>query len=254
MPALAKAALQMSALSFPLCAIVFGVNDVYDYESDLRNPRKKAEGMEGGILNPVFHKDVLTAAYWSSAIVMTAAMVCGEPQNVLANAVLVTLGWQYSSPPFRLKEIPVVDSISNGLIVFLAWFIGFSFSGRSIAEAPAKGYMMSLCTAGVHALGAVMDTEADRAAGQKTIAVVLGKRCAAIFAAMCYVIASTTVDANSIFGVYVRCGILIMVIPCIRPTLAHRAFQAIVYFSITMAIGWIGVEGKSRASKILTAV
>ncbi|KAL6303561.1 UbiA prenyltransferase family [Sparassis latifolia] len=185
MPALAKAALQMSALSFPLCAIVFGVNDVYDYESDLRNPRKKAEGMEGGILNPVFHKDVLTAAYWSSAIVMTAAMVCGEPQNVLANAVLVTLGWQYSSPPFRLKEIPVVDSISNGLIVFLAWFIGFSFSGRSIAEAPAKGYMMSLCTAGVHALGAVMDTEADRAAGQKTIAVVLGKRCAAIFAAMC---------------------------------------------------------------------
>ena len=45
--------------------------------------------------------------------------------------------------------------------------------------------MLSLCTTGIHALGAVMDTEADMASGQRTIATAFGKRPAAIFAALC---------------------------------------------------------------------
>jgi len=164
---------------------VFGVNDVYDYASDLQNPRKIADGLEGTVLHPVYHKDVLRVACASSAFIVASALVTGSASNACATILLVLLGWQYSSPPLRLKEVPVLDSLSNGAIVFLAWFAGFSFAGRSIAEAPAKGYMLSLCTAGVHALGAVMDVEADIAARQRTIAVVLGKRPAAMFAAMC---------------------------------------------------------------------
>ena len=45
--------------------------------------------------------------------------------------------------------------------------------------------MLSLCTTGIHALGAIADVEADIAAGQRTIAVALGKRPAAVMAALC---------------------------------------------------------------------
>lgn len=161
------------------------MNDVYDYETDLRNPRKIAEGLEGGILQPVFHKDVLLAAWFSTFLILGVSILSRHPQNITANAAIVFLGWQYSSAPLRLKEVPVLDSISNGLIVFIGWFAGFSFSGGSISNAPAKGYMLSLCTTGIHALGAIVDVESDVAAGQQTIAVALGKRQTAALAALC---------------------------------------------------------------------
>ncbi|KAL6303566.1 hypothetical protein BKA93DRAFT_734791, partial [Sparassis latifolia] len=34
------------------CIVVFGFNGVYEYEYDLRNPRKRVEGLEGGPLVP----------------------------------------------------------------------------------------------------------------------------------------------------------------------------------------------------------
>jgi 4-hydroxybenzoate polyprenyltransferase len=201
------AALQIFALSLPLCIgmhdnrllvalpllhlqlldllVVFGVNDVYDYASDRRNPRKLADNLEGGVLDPAHHSDVLNAAYFSTIFIISSALVNRRRDNTLAAMLLVLLGWQYSSPPLRLKEVPVMDSLSNGAIVFLAWFCGFSFSGLSISDVPFTGIMLSLCTAGIHALGAVVDSEVDFAAGQTTIATALGKRVAAIFAASC---------------------------------------------------------------------
>ena len=52
--------------------------------------------------------------------------------------------------------------------------------------------------------------------------------------------ASTTVDARAIFGIYVRTGLAIMILPCFNVTWAHRSFQAIVYLSIPSAVYWIG--------------
>lgn len=249
---LLRAGVQVFALSYPLCAIVFGVNDVYDYASDVRNPRKIADGLEGSVLHPIYHQDVLRVAYASSAFIVASALLTGTTSNIGATLLLVLLSWQYSSPPLRLKEVPIADSLSNGAIVFLAWFIGFSFSGLSIREAPRKGYMLSLCTAGVHALGAVMDVEADRTSGQRTIATVLGRRPAAIFAALCYLAASTTVAAKSLFGVYVWTGLAIMLVPCIEIAWAHPAFLVIVYWSLASSVIWIGVH-IWRFAKVKTA-
>jgi 4-hydroxybenzoate polyprenyltransferase len=86
----------------------------------------------------------------------------------------------------RFKERPIFDSISNGCIAFLGWFCGFSFSGLSISDIPpGKGTAFGICVVGIHALAALVDSEADTAAGQKTIVTALGERQAAIFAASC---------------------------------------------------------------------
>lgn len=128
---------------------------------------------------------MLTTATVSTVFILLVSLITRNSQNLVACVFLVFLGWQYSAPPLRLKEAPVLDSLSNGTIVFLAWFAGFSLGGNGIRDAPGKGYMLSLCTAGVHALAAIPDIEADVAAGQNTIAVAFGKRPTALFAALC---------------------------------------------------------------------
>jgi 4-hydroxybenzoate polyprenyltransferase len=45
--------------------------------------------------------------------------------------------------------------------------------------------VLPLCLVGAHALAAVADYEADSAAGMRTVATKMGKRPAAIFAAVC---------------------------------------------------------------------
>ncbi|TFK42595.1 UbiA prenyltransferase family [Crucibulum laeve] len=246
---LLRLGLQIAALSMPLSIVVFGINDVYDYDSDIRNPRKMKDGPEGGILHPDHHRSVRLAAYTSTVFIILSSIITQQSQNIIATLFLTLIGWQYSAPPLRLKEQPIVDSLSNGAIVYLAWFCGFSFSGLKISDAPSKGLMLGLCTSGIHALGAVMDMEADIAGGQKTIAVALGPRLAAVFAASCYLMASATVDIDSIFGAYVYAGLFIMLFPCLRVSWAHRAFQGIVYLSISCAVLWIFVRAWSIFSR-----
>ncbi|KDQ14643.1 hypothetical protein BOTBODRAFT_109705 [Botryobasidium botryosum FD-172 SS1] len=183
LPDLVGAAIQILTLSLPLCIIVFGLNDVYDYETDTRNPRK-VDGEDIAVLPPVYHQGVQRAAWISSVVVMAASLGTRRIENILATSALVLLGWQYSAPPIRFKDIPILDSLSNGTIVFLSWLVGFSFGGESIFSTPPKGYMLLLCGAGLHALGAVMDADSDAAAGQRTIATYLGARRATIFATL----------------------------------------------------------------------
>ncbi|KAG8779303.1 hypothetical protein FRC12_024430 [Ceratobasidium sp. 428] len=259
---------QIATLSFPLCIVVFGVNDIYDYASDLLNPRKSATSLEGTILPPAHHGFVHTAAITSSAITLGISLLpylyahhtVGTWQAYspsISTAVLVALGWAYSAPPFRLKEIPIVDSLSNGLIVWLSWFVGFSsccaLVGKrwDLASIPSKGYVLGLVTASVHALGAAADIEADIAAGQRTVATVIGRRGCAILGAVAYALAMTTESPASIFGAYLAGGLGIMLAVCIYPSPAwvHRAFQIIVFWTVIMAVLWFGARIKDKMSK-----
>lgn len=63
-------------------------------------------------------------------------------------------------------------------------------------------------------------------------------------------VAATTEERNSIFGVYLWAGTVVMLIPCLKVSLAQRAFEVIVYMSIACSVVWIGV----RAGSILKVV
>jgi 4-hydroxybenzoate polyprenyltransferase len=168
------------------------------------NPRKSITSLEGTILPPAHHEFVRKAAICSSAGIIAASMIpsfyvtsatdisaslqLNSP--ILSTAALVALGWVYSAPPLRLKEIPIIDSISNGVIVWLSCFVGFAsarvLTGNlnwGLADIPTKGYVLGLVTASVHALGAAADIEADIASGQRTIATQIGRRGCAIIGA-----------------------------------------------------------------------
>ncbi len=166
--------------------VVFGVNDVYDFETDTRNARKKIDGLEGTIVDPKYHAVVTLAAWVATAVILATSFTSGRRSNVAVVSLLLFMSWQYSAPPFRFKERPFLDSLSNGVIIDLAYLAGYTAGGGRLDRRmlTLKGHILGLCTAGVHALGAVVDVDADAAVGQRTIATVFGPRLALVFAAM----------------------------------------------------------------------
>ncbi|MGA1767725.1 MAG: prenyltransferase, partial [Aquiluna sp.] len=62
-------AAELIILSFffliPYNFLMYGINDVFDYESDLRNPRKG--GIEGALLAPALHRTTLLWAFGLAA-------------------------------------------------------------------------------------------------------------------------------------------------------------------------------------------
>lgn len=162
------------------------MNDVYDYETDIRNARKTMDGLEGTILHPSYHDLVRLCAWVATAVLLATAGATGRRQNMLVVALLVFFSWQYSATPLRFKEKPAFDSLSNGVIVDLVYLAGYTAGGGRLDRKvfDLKGHILGLCTAGVHALGAVVDVDADADVGQRTIATAFGPRIALTFAAM----------------------------------------------------------------------
>jgi 4-hydroxybenzoate polyprenyltransferase len=179
-PLSAAAILQMLALTFPMNLIGCGLNDLYDYESDCRSPRRRA--IWGAVIGTGDHALVWRAVIFMVPIVLLIAAATGNSSNLIAALLLVSVAWLYSVPPIRLKERPPFDSLANGLGYFLLPFtMGYSL-GREPLTMPLRYYLLALCVCGIHALATAADYEADKAAGHRTLAVQFGRRAATAFA------------------------------------------------------------------------
>lgn len=161
---------------------VFGINDIYDFDSDAVNPRKSLKGSAyGGVLEKGKHRLVKSAAIVATAVLAVFPFLTRNATNILATAVALGIAWAYSAPPLRLKEKPPFDSLSNAALIWAVSLAGFSYGG-GISMLPRTVYFASLGAAAIHAIAAIMDYSPDRKTGAKTIATVLGKRWAAAFA------------------------------------------------------------------------
>ena len=93
---------------------MYGVNDVFDYESDLRNPRKG--GTEGALLEPGLHRVVVWAGVVTAAPLLVAMLWLGgtgHPWSWVVLAVSLFAVFAYSVPGLRFKERPVLDSVTS---------------------------------------------------------------------------------------------------------------------------------------------
>lgn len=175
----------------PYNLLMYGINDVYDYESDLRNPRKG--GIEGGLLPPELHAPTLWIAF-SASVPFVVYISASTASNVLAFIFFLTTLFfvvAYSIKGLRYKEIPFLDSVSSaihfvGPAVFAVALIG-DYSFEILVSLSA----FFLWGAASHAFGAVQDIRADREAGIASIATVLGARTTVRFSIALYAIAAT---------------------------------------------------------------
>ncbi len=153
-------------LTLPFNLLIYGVNDVFDQETDAKNPRKGS--LEGAKILPeevlpiwrgVLLTNVPFLIYFVSVMPYRAALW------ILLYAVLFV---GYSAPPLRFKARPYLDSLSNAAYAFPLVFVPLALESPVVWPA-ALGLMA--WSAAKHTFDAVQDVDEDRRVGIKTTAV-----------------------------------------------------------------------------------
>jgi 4-hydroxybenzoate polyprenyltransferase len=153
-------------LTLPFNLLIYGVNDVFDQETDAKNPRKGS--LEGAKILPeevlsiwrgVLLTNVPFLIYFVSVMPYRAALW------ILLYAVLFV---GYSAPPLRFKARPYLDSLSNAAYAFPLVFVPLALESPVVWPA-ALGLMA--WSAAKHTFDASQDVDEDRRVGIKTTAV-----------------------------------------------------------------------------------
>ena len=175
---------------FPYNLLMYGVNDVFDHESDLRNPRKG--GVEGIVLDPGLHRTMLWVAGLVCVPFVLALLAVGNPWSSLALVAVLAAVVGYSAPQVRLKERPVLDSLTSSVHFVGPALVGLLMTGGGIGRT-ALVVLAAFLAWGMasHALGAVQDVLADRSAGIGSVATALGARWTVRGAIALYLVAGT---------------------------------------------------------------
>ena len=172
----------------PYNLAMYGINDVFDYESDLRNPRKG--GVEGAVLDRSMHRPTLIAVAITNIPFLIFLVVAGSPLSWVVLAVSIFAVIAYSAKGLRFKEIPFVDSLTSS-----THFVSPAVYGLVLAGAAFTPQLWALLGAfflwGIasHAFGAVQDVIADREGGLASVATVIGARATVRLAVVAYVLA-----------------------------------------------------------------
>ena len=169
------AALVIGTIFFlvPYNLAMYGVNDVFDYQSDAVNPRKG--GVEGALLPPRVHRTVLVVATALCVPFVVALVVLGTPGSWAVLAVSLFAVAAYSVPGLRFKEIPFLDSVTSSTHFTSPAVYGLVLAGAAwSAQAWIALIAFFLWGIASHAFGAVQDVVPDREGGISSVATVLG--------------------------------------------------------------------------------
>lgn len=177
----------------PYNLLMYGINDVFDYESDIRNPRKG--GIEGMREQKAFHPTIVKASILSSLPFVVYLTVVGNWASRLTLLVVLFFVVAYSMAKLRFKERPFLDSFTSsshfvGPLVFAIALTGF--------EHVAWLYVIAFFLWGMasHAFGAVQDIIPDREGKIASIATVMGARATVWLAFALYVVAAILVSTQ----------------------------------------------------------
>ncbi len=175
----------------PYNLAMYGINDVFDYESDLRNPRKG--GVQGAVLDRSLHPLTLWAAGLACLPFVVYLVAVGDPVSWVVLAASLFFVVFYSAPPLRLKERPFADSATSSIHFFSPAVYGLVLGGARWDLSLALVIVaFALWGVASHAFGAVQDVVADREASISSIATARGARWTVRFALVCYALAGLT--------------------------------------------------------------
>ncbi len=154
--------------SFPANLLVYGINDIFDYETDKRNAKKQGYEM---LLGKAQHRAIwLWVLILNIPVLAFSFLVSVEVFAALAAFLFFSVF--YSAPPIRAKTKPFLDSAFNILYLFPG-YVGYYLLGGSGLSWPVF-FAGAAWVMAMHAYSAVPDITADKQAGLQTVATVLG--------------------------------------------------------------------------------
>jgi len=165
---------------FPANYFLYGINDIFDYETDKLNAKKSGyeELAAPDRRNAIWLIMILATLPWWPFLRTV-------PESVFWAVIgFFVLGGAYSAPPVRAKTKPFLDAFTNVLYVmpavagFLLWQ----------PELPPWRLLLAggLWCMAMHAFSAVPDITSDTKSGMRTIATVLGKNGTILFCLLAY--------------------------------------------------------------------
>lgn len=167
----------------PYNLLMYGVNDIFDYESDIRNPRKG--GIEGAKGQKALHPAIWRGVLLTNLPCLAWLLATGTPitNAVLAGVIFFVIA--YSVKYLRFKELPILDSITSSLHFVGPLVFALTLTNSIGATLP---YVIAFFLWGMasHAFGAVQDIKPDREGGLASIATVFGAKITVGLAVMLY--------------------------------------------------------------------
>ncbi len=171
--------------TLPFNLLIYGVNDIFDQETDAQNARKG--GLEGArIANSETRGIALGIVLLNLPFLVYFTLTL--PVDALAwIAAYIVIFVFYSAPPLRFKARVALDSLSNAAYAFPLVFVPLALGASPVWAAALALMAWSVAK---HTYDAIQDIEEDRAVGIRTTAVALGMRGALIWSAVWWSIAT----------------------------------------------------------------
>lgn len=226
----------------PANFFLYGINDLFDYETDKLNPKK--QGYET-LMKPDAHSAMRWGAVCVAALLLLFMIWIPFWASVLCLFFLF-LSYFYSAPPIRAKARPVLDSAFN-VLYLIPGLIGFLSFGNAQIHWPAMIGAGLWCMA-MHAYSAVPDILSDKQAHLRTIATLLEKNVTLFLCAIFYATAAAltwnAIGFVSLIGGSVYVALMIITATQKTPSdqltvyrifpWVNTAMGAIIFFSLLL--------------------
>lgn len=171
----------------PYNLLMYGINDIFDYESDIRNPRKG--GIEGMKEQRSLHPVIAVSAIVSNVPFLIAMVFLGSVQSTLVLALVVASVVAYSVKYLRFKERPLLDSVTSSL-----HFVGPLVFALTLTDSLhlVVPYVLAFFLWGMasHAFGAVQDIIPDRQGNLASVATQFGAKNTMLLSFVLYAVAA----------------------------------------------------------------
>jgi len=227
--------------TFFIMSFTFAINNFYDVETDKINPRRqKINAIASGQLS----KKISIIILMFLVIAPLLISISYGLNLFFFCAFLLFLGWAYSAPPLRTKNVPVVDVIWHfvGFFSYIVWgsLISGSINTFVLFMAISIGIFSSIGQIGNH----INDYKSDKESGTITFAVWAGldksKSSLKIVTFLHLIFLLPLVlfySINNYISIFVLCFITIIGLILLRPKRgAFPSNRCFIYF-FTIVIG-----------------
>lgn len=171
--------------TLPFNLLIYGVNDIFDQETDAQNSRKG--GLEGALIARTETRSIALAIVLLNLPFVLYFAVTMPPDALAWVLAYMLVFIFYSAPPLRFKARVALDSLSNAAYALPLVFVPLAFGEQPVWAAALALMAWSVAK---HTYDAIQDIEEDGEVGIRTTAVVLGVRGALLWSAAWWTLAT----------------------------------------------------------------